>query len=119
MGDLSPHFSRSEFTEHDNGALPAGMPAPSLIAALERLRSEIGRPIPIVSGYRSPAYNAEVGGARDSRHTHGDAADISSALHVTVDQARRAGFTGIGFNRAAWVVHVDTRPGPRVQFLDV
>lgn len=116
MGDLSPHFSLSEFACHDG---TPGHPTPALIVALEKLRSIIGRPIRIVSGYRTPAYNKKIGGAPDSRHTHNDAADIPSALRVTVDQARRAGFTGIGRRSGdGIVVHVDTRPGGVVVFTD-
>lgn len=115
MGDLSAHFSRVEFDCHDG---TKATPAPALIAALEKLRTAIGRPVVIVSGYRTKAYNASIGGAKDSRHTHNDAADISSRLGVTVDQARKAGFTGIGVRSDGKVVHVDVRPGRVVVFRD-
>lgn len=116
MGDLSPHFSRSEFRDHKTGALIG--PSQGLVDALERLRSARGgRPLSIVDGYRSPATNAAVGGASDSRHMHGDAADIPAG-YCNVDQARKAGFTGIGHKRNGWVVHVDCRPGPVVVFVD-
>lgn len=117
MGDLSAHFSRSEFAEHDNGELPAGMPTQRLLACLERLRADRGgRPLRIVSGYRSARYNARVGGAPDSRHIHGDAADLEAGV-ATARQAQHAGFTGIGVCRG-WAVHVDTRPGAVVIFDD-
>lgn len=47
-----------------------------LAQALERIREEIG-PFAIASGYRSKAVNDAVGGATNSRHTFGDAVDIS------------------------------------------
>lgn len=107
MGDLSPHFNRSEFDCHDG--TPAH-PEPSLVAALERLRHICGdRPLRILSGYRSPAYNAKVGGAPHSQHLYNRAADIPSG-YASVRQAEQAGFTGIG-NAGAWAVHVDVRPG--------
>lgn len=40
--------------------------------------TESGRPIQVSSGYRSPAVNAAVGGARDSAHVRGLAADITT-----------------------------------------
>lgn len=106
MGDLSAHFSTSEF---------GGKPNPDLVRRLEALRKVIGnRPLTIVSGIRSKAHNAAVGGARNSQHLLGNAADIPAGL-VTRRQAEKVGFTGIGVN---WdgksVVHVDVRSGPRV-----
>lgn len=46
-------------------------------AVLEQIRAAVGKPITISSGYRSPALNAAVGGARESAHLQGLAADIS------------------------------------------
>lgn len=105
MGDLSEHFDSSEFRDHQDHSLKG--PAPRLVIILERIRAAIGRPLPIVSGYRSPASNRRAGGARYSRHLVGEAADIPSGL-VTVDQAIASGAGGIGVCRG-WVVHVDCR----------
>ena len=77
MGDLSEHFSRAEFASHDSAPTPPGIPSPKLIAKLEALRTALGdKPITIVSGYRSPAHNKAVGGAKNSQHVKGRAADI-------------------------------------------
>lgn len=109
MGDLSAHFSRAEFDCHD-GAM--ANPHPNLLAALENLRTIIGnRPIRIVSGYRSPAWNKRVGGATRSQHLVNAAADIPSGI-ATVDQALAAGFTGVGWC-GSWAVHVDVRPAAK------
>jgi hypothetical protein len=43
---------------------------------LEPLRRELGRPVYVTSGYRPPKLNELVGGAPDSQHTSGEAADI-------------------------------------------
>uniref|UniRef100_UPI00165122DE YcbK family protein n=1 Tax=Methylobacterium sp. B34 TaxID=95563 RepID=UPI00165122DE len=72
--------------------------------------------IEITSGYRSPSYNAGVGGARSSRHMHGDAFDFSGK-GVSEDRARDAmnwlrseGAKGFGtYNDGSF--HVDWKPG--------
>lgn len=44
---------------------------------LDPIRRAYGKPIYINSGYRSPLLNAKVGGAKNSRHKLGLAADIT------------------------------------------
>jgi hypothetical protein len=45
--------------------------------AHESIGSQVpGRPILVMSGYRTPAYNRSLGNVRMSRHQYGDAADI-------------------------------------------
>src|SRR4051794_2701934 len=110
MGDLSPHFSSVEFRDHRTGALPQGFPTANLLEALERLRADCGgRPMRIVSGYRSAATNRAVGGAPNSQHLVGRAADIPPG-YATVSQALGAGFAGVGFDARGWAIHVDVRP---------
>ncbi len=57
--------------------------------------------INIGSAYRSPEHNAAVGGARNSRHTHGDALDFSGVNASNVGALVRAlqaqGFRGFGY----------------------
>lgn len=107
MGDLSAHFSRWEFRcPHCTGLKN---PTVELLAALERLREEVGLPLQIVSGYRCTVYNAQVGGIRTSQHLWSNAVDIPGN-YASVDQCRRAGFHGVGIRRAR-VVHVDMTPG--------
>lgn len=43
---------------------------------LERIRERFNKPVNILSGFRSRELNAAVGGAPDSQHTMGQAADI-------------------------------------------
>lgn len=86
-----------------------------LVWHLEALRRICGgRPLTIISGYRTEAHNRKVGGASRSRHLHGDAADIPLG-YATVEQARAAGFKGIG-RKGKWAVHVDMRPGSRAEW---
>lgn len=109
MGDLSPHFDRSEFRDRRTGELVG--PPGSLVDALEHLRRTCGdKPLRIISAYRSPKTNAAVGGATRSRHLVGDAVDIPRG-YATVEEAEHCGFTGIG-EYSGWAVHVDLRPSP-------
>lgn len=47
-----------------------------LISILDVLRNQIGKPIHINSGYRTPEWNAKCEGAKYSYHMRGMAADI-------------------------------------------
>jgi uncharacterized protein YcbK (DUF882 family) len=105
VGDLSAHFSRWEFVDHTTGGLVG--PDPALIELLERIRASVGRPLRIVSGYRSPTHNRAVGGARRSYHLTGRAADFERGV-VPVSVAVAAGAGGIG-SCDGWAVHIDTR----------
>jgi uncharacterized protein YcbK (DUF882 family) len=108
VGDLSANFSRAEFRDARNHS--AHHVDHRLVQVLEAIRALNGRPLRIVSGYRSPATNRQVGGAPNSQHLHGRAADIPAG-RATVEQAAAAGAVGIG-SRGGWAIHVDTRPGP-------
>lgn len=82
---LSPHFSLEEFTFSQTAErlLWNNTPDAEVIAnlkrvahALEEVRTIINRPIVITSGYRSPKLNERIGGAKNSAHMRGLAADI-------------------------------------------
>jgi uncharacterized protein YcbK (DUF882 family) len=78
MGDLSDHFSRSEFACSCGcgyGTRPGDV-SEELLHLLERMRDELGEPIYITSGCRCIDHNAACGGIVDSAHTRGTAADI-------------------------------------------
>ena len=61
----------------------------NLVALVEKvldpLRKLYGKPIVVTSGYRSPALNRAVGGARASQHCTGEAADIRSLSDTRED----------------------------------
>tara|TARA_B100002003_G_scaffold243466_1_gene267970 strand:- start:1768 stop:2379 length:612 start_codon:yes stop_codon:yes gene_type:complete len=67
--------------------------------------------ITIMSGYRTPAYNATVAGAvRNSEHTKGTAADIRISGLSTQDLgllARQIGVGGVGFYTGRGFIHID------------
>lgn len=115
MGDLSPHFSKSEFRCHGFGK--AGHPEhptvvdPELVRRLEQLRAiQGGRPLRVVSGHRCRWWNNRVGGASHSQHLTGSAVDLVAG-YAAVQRARSAGFRGIGYC-GVWAVHVDVRATP-------
>lgn len=62
-----------------------------------------------ISDYRDPVKNAEVGGAKNSPHLHGNAVDLKytapGTRDLTVKAAVLAGFKGIGIYTSS--VHVD------------
>jgi len=74
---LSEHFLLSEFdsrTETVPKALQDNVFA--LAQRLQVIRSHLGKPIDITSGWRSPEHNLEIGGARRSMHLWASGADI-------------------------------------------
>lgn len=87
------------------------LPPAELVWRIEALSRRIGRPVPLLSGYRDATHNRRVGGKRFSRHRSGDAVDVPQGV-VTVDQALDLGFRGIG-HRNGWAVHLDCRPARR------
>ena len=90
-----------------------------LTVVLQCIREHFGKPVTITSGYRTPAHNAAVGGAKSSQHLLGRAADIRVEGVSVEDVAAYAeslmpDWGGVGrypvkAGRAAGWVHVDTR----------
>ena len=70
----SAHFKVEEFACADGTDVL--LIHPQLIDLLEELRANWGRPVTVNSGFRTAAYNDKIGGADDSRHLYGLAADI-------------------------------------------
>jgi len=75
---LSKNFKKSEFKCRDGAHVPDEL-MPNLLELVENLqiiRDHIGKPIHVISGYRTPKYNRKIGGARKSQHMKAKAADI-------------------------------------------
>ena len=87
---LTEHFTLQEFERSataekyhiDNRVPPQYVPVLQQLCkeVLEPLRSFVGGPIIISSGYRCNQLNVKVGGAYASQHTLGEAADIQLPL---------------------------------------
>ena len=72
---VSAHFKIREFAQKD-GRCDKIIIDSELIEVLEDVREHFKAPVIITSGYRTPEYNAKVGGVKNSQHTKGTAADI-------------------------------------------
>lgn len=111
-GKLSEHFHEDEFRCKCCGQLPTGGMSKSLIATLEQVRAHFGVSIKINSGYRCPKHNAAIGGAKNSQHMLGTAADIvvsgvaPSTVHAYLDPIHDG---GLGSYKS--FTHVDARDG--------
>jgi uncharacterized protein YcbK (DUF882 family) len=115
--NLSPHFKESEFTCHC-GCGDSSV-SPKLIALLELIRDKSGeKAVTIVSGKRCKKHNEAVGGAKNSQHVLGDAADIRISGIEPRDvgelvrgiHARNLAHIG-GIGQYKTFVHVDVRDG--------
>lgn len=111
---LSPHFRMREFLPHDPAYRYVRL-APALVQLLEDLRHALGdRPLSVSSAYRPPAYNASVGGASQSVHMDGLAADVhvdgASFAQLSAAAERLVGDRGgVGLYPGQGFVHVDLR----------
>jgi len=76
--NLTDHFKLEEFASKDGSVTPSEVVNNLLSLAhnLEILRGFVNTPIKINSGYRSVDHNKAVGGAKNSQHLIGKAADI-------------------------------------------
>ena len=133
---LSEHFTVEELI-FSQTAMRKGIdntPAPEIVRNLRRLagvleevRALLDAPVVISSGYRSPALNRAVGGAMNSAHMRGLAADLTVPDAGAVLQvARRIAASNIAYDQlileyGSWV-HValaDDGASPRRQDLSI
>lgn len=90
-----------------------------LVMALQEVRERVGTAVRVNSGYRCQKHNAAIGGALNSQHLQGIAADfqvkgktVQELLGVVEDIPW---VNGIGVMEGA--LHVDVRRGPRVYWV--
>lgn len=120
----SPHLTWTELRCHDMIHTPYPLDwrpdgrIRDLALAFESLRQASGgRPITVLSGYRTPAYNAMIHGAPQSQHVFGRAVDLQTPGHLTLDAfwriaqevARLVPVVG-AIGLYDWGVHLDVRP---------
>ncbi len=80
---ITPHFQLKQFLCKQQSEWPKYLLLnPKLLVKLEFLISELHKEkvnvksLFIMSGYRTPYYNKQIGNVKNSRHVYGDAADI-------------------------------------------
>lgn len=83
--NISPHFKLDEFTHSEYAVRNRidNTPTSAIVRNLTRLadrmeivRSMLGKPITISSGYRSQVLNSAIGGSKSSAHLSGNACDF-------------------------------------------
>lgn len=110
MSKLSENFHRAEFACQDGCGFDTV--DAELVDVLQTVRRVFKSPVTITSGCRCPEHNAAVGGAPNSQHVLGRAADIvvedAAPLEVYRFLAARYG-NRFGFGLYERWIHVDTR----------
>lgn len=109
---LSTNFTVREFACKDGS--DAVLVAPRLVMVLQSIRSHFAAPVVIHSAYRTPQYNAKVGGVAHSQHCYGTAADISVRGHSPAEVAAYArqlmpDWGGVGIYTKNGFTHIDVR----------
>ena len=107
---LSTNFAVKEFACKDGS--DAILVSPKLVMVLQSIRSYFGKAVTINSAYRTPAYNEKVGGAEQSQHCYGTAADIvvkgkSPSEVASYARSIMPDWGGVGIYNT--FVHVDVR----------
>ena len=113
MGNISGHFERIEFAckcledcGHDTADI-------ELVQVLEDLRNSFGVPVVVTSAHRCATHNAAIGGAVNSQHLRGKAADVvvpgyaSQYIYDWLDKKYPDKY-GLGISDS--FVHIDVRP---------
>lgn len=117
---LSEHFRASEFT-CKCGSCRKQKISKRLVAVLEYIRTTLGKPVHITSGYRCPLHNTNVGGVSNSQHVKGTAADtvVSGFSPSTVSNHARIGLqkynnSNGGIGTYSSFTHIDVRNYPAI-----
>ncbi|MEQ1567802.1 MAG: D-Ala-D-Ala carboxypeptidase family metallohydrolase [Myxococcota bacterium] len=104
---IAPNFTLDEFAAAYKG--PYGVVQVHAVEVVQDLRDELGALV-VNSGYRSPDYNAGLGGATWSRHMYGDGVDldpVDATLDELADACAAHGADYVGVYEAH--IHCDWR----------
>ena len=115
------YFTWAELTKTRTGLENEPTPAQArnlvdLARTLDAAREYVRRPMRVTSAFRTPAVTAAVGGAENSLHTQGLAADVTVIGLSAEDLAAEFVASGASFDRLIWYpatghLHVQVRPG--------
>ena len=128
--NLTEHFTLEELTFsptaerqkiNNTPPLEAVAHLTTLAEGLEKVRALLGGPIRISSGYRSPELNAAIGGAKNSAHMSGFAADfVCPSFGSPLDIVKAIAASSIKFDQCIqegmWV-HISFDPDMRREVL--
>lgn len=112
---INEFFRWDEFRCNDGTPVPARYldNVQALADLLLVVRANWGRPITILSGYRTPVYNKKIGGAPKSQHLRGKAADIVVAgISPREVQSTLVNWSG-GLGSYKTFTHIDIGPKRR------
>ncbi len=115
MGSYSEHFSNDELK--CKCGCGKNECTSELVQALEAFRTAVGAPVTIDSAYRCPEHNKAVGGAENSQHVLGNAADVrvSGKSAADLEEIARTipSIKGIGRSTPPMTyLHMDVREAP-------
>ncbi|UVL80114.1 D-Ala-D-Ala carboxypeptidase family metallohydrolase [Pseudomonas putida] len=130
---ITPHFTLDEMTVSqlaardgfDNNPPPEARANLQLLCgALEQVRALFGAPIIVSSGFRSEKVNRLIGGATNSQHVQGLAADFTVIEVSPRETVRRISESAVPFDQLIlefdrWVHLSVTRDTPRRQVLTI
>lgn len=109
MTQITKHFSLAELTRSQTAIRHGIQNVPDaeslrnlhrLAELLEQVRSALGNPVHVLSGYRSPVINKLVGGSPTSQHRYGLAADfVAPAFGSPYEIVKKLEKAGIKFDQ--------------------
>lgn len=107
---VSKNFESIEFDCNGKGCCNKTKIDPKLVEILQKIREYFNVPVTINSAYRCEKHNKKIGGAPNSKHLYGQAADIKVKGVKPLKVAQYAESIGVkGIGRYTNFVHVDTR----------
>ena len=129
--NISTHFTLEEMTRSQTASRKGISNGPDVDSlnrlrllcehVLEPVRTLLGHPIHITSGYRSPQLNTAIGGTNRSQHCHGQAADFVCPGFGTAKEVAQAIFdSNIPYDQliyeGTWI-HISYSKEPRKNVL--